>query len=64
MIPLPPDHLSVTQLAKRWSIHPNTLLRWRKESKGPPHVAHFSRILYPLDGVIAYETTHRITPNQ
>ena len=63
MIPLPPDHLSVTQLAKRWHIHPNTLLRWLRDNQGPEAIRIGQRILYPLDGVIAYETKHRITPN-
>ena len=59
----PSDHLTTSELASRWRVHPNTLLRWRADGKGPPCIRLGQRILYPLAGVIQYEQSNRIDSN-
>ena len=43
------------QLAKRWSMMPRTLERWRWMGKGPTFVKVGNRILYRMSDIIAYE---------
>ena len=49
--------LDVTQLAKRWGIHPQTLARWRRKEEGPKFIKaqHPVRVLYPILEVESYE---------
>ena len=51
------EFLDVTQLAKRWGMHPQTLARWRRKEEGPKFIKaqHPVRILYPILEVEAYE---------
>lgn len=54
-------HLTPDELAKRWSVHPATLRKWRMKAWGPlfiklgPHL-----VLYPLIEVENFEK-ERIT---
>ena len=42
------EYLTATQLAKRWGLHPDTLMRWREPEKGPAYVKSPVGVLYPL----------------
>lgn len=51
------DHLTTVELSERWSVHVNTLQRWRTEGDGPKFVRlGLKRILYPVSEVEAYES--------
>jgi hypothetical protein len=49
------DFLTDQQLAARWQIHRQTLLRWRRQLTGPAYVRIEGRVLYPLAEVEQYE---------
>lgn len=59
MIPAhsPTRLLTPAELVTRWrdSITLVTLATWRSRKQGPPYVKVGGRVLYPLDGVEAYE---------
>lgn len=49
-------HLTVPELAARWSVHTNTLSKWRTTGFGPPFIKlGRKRVLYPLSGVEQWE---------
>ena len=48
-------HLNQTQLARRWSISPRTLERWRWQRKGPPYLKVEGRVLYRVEDVEEFE---------
>lgn len=50
--------LTENQLAVRWHHSKRTLQRWRKAGKGPGYVVIGDRILYPAEGVSAFERRH------
>jgi predicted site-specific integrase-resolvase len=52
-------HLNEHTLAKRWSISPRTLQRWRQEGKGPAYLKLGGRIAYRLVDVEAWEQEQR-----
>jgi hypothetical protein len=43
------------ELARRWSMSPRTLERWRWLGLGPTHHKVGGRVLYRLDVIEAYE---------
>jgi hypothetical protein len=54
----PPEsihHLSQLDLARRWSISPRTLERWRWTGEGPRYVKLVGRIVYRLEDIEAFE---------
>jgi hypothetical protein len=53
------QHLTQTDLARRWRISPRTLERWRYLRFGPNYVKVGNRIVYLLADVEAYEEAHR-----
>ena len=55
------EFLTDQQLAARWHIHRQTLLRWRRQSTGPVYVRIEGRVLYPLAEVERYEQANTIT---
>jgi hypothetical protein len=55
------EYLTATQLAQRWGLHPDTLMRWRKANKGPAYFRTPGFVLYPLAGVEQYEQANTIT---
>ena len=55
------EYLTAPQLAKRWGIHPDTLMRWRKAGKGPAYFRTPGFVLYPLAGVEQYEQANTVT---
>lgn len=58
------EFLTDAQLAARWQIHRQTLIRWRRQSTGPPYLRIEGRVLYPLAEVEQYEKVNTITPKQ
>jgi len=58
------EYLTATQLAKRWGLHPDTLMRWRKAEKGPAYFKTPGVVLYPLAEVEQYEQANTITHNE
>jgi hypothetical protein len=61
-VSMPPhriQHLTQTDLARRWRISPRTLERWRYLRFGPNYVKVGGRIVYLLADVEAYENAHR-----
>jgi hypothetical protein len=50
-----PNHLNQLQLARRWSMSPRTLERWRWTGVGPRFLKVGKRVVYPLTVVEAFE---------
>lgn len=48
-------HLNQVQLARRWSISPRTLERWRWLRQGLPYLRIGGRVVYRLTDVEAFE---------
>jgi hypothetical protein len=53
----PPDlrHFNQVQLARRWSLSPRTLERWRWLKQGPGYLKVVGRVLYRLEDIEAFE---------
>lgn len=51
----PVRHLNQINLARRWSLSPRTLERWRWEGGGPHFLKIGGRVVYRLDDVEAFE---------
>lgn len=47
--------LTGAELAARWKLSHQTLANWRHAGKGPPFIRVGARVLYPLEGITAYE---------
>jgi hypothetical protein len=55
------EFLTTPQLADRWHIHQNTLIKWRKIGKGPFFTRIEGNVLYSLAEVELYEQANLIT---
>lgn len=53
--PLPVRHLNQVELARRWSISPRTLERWRWRKQGPSYMRLGGRVAYKIGDVEAFE---------
>lgn len=51
----PTMHLNQVQLARRWSLSPRTLERWRWRRQGPAYLKVGRRVVYRLEDVEAFE---------
>jgi hypothetical protein len=51
----PIRHLDQAQLARRWSLSPRTLERWRWRERGPAYLKVGGRVVYRLEDVEAFE---------
>ena len=51
----PIKHLRQIDLARRWSVSPRTLERWRWIGEGPAFLKIGGRVVYRLEDVEAYE---------
>jgi hypothetical protein len=61
--PAPPlRHLTQLDLARRWRMSPRTLERWRSLDQGPAYLKLGAMVVYPEDGVEAFEATQRHEP--
>jgi hypothetical protein len=47
--------LTGPELASRWKLSHQTLANWRHAGKGPPFIRVGARVLYPLEGINAFE---------
>jgi hypothetical protein len=58
-------HLNQVQLARRWSLSPRTLERWRWLRQGPPFLRIGGRVVYRLSDIEAFEVAqlHHSAPN-
>jgi len=52
-------HFNQVQLARRWSLSPRTLERWRWLKQGPGYIKIGGRVLYALEDVEAFEKAQR-----
>jgi hypothetical protein len=50
-------HLNQVQLARRWSLSPRTLERWRWLKQGPSYLKIGGRVVYRIDEIEAFETS-------
>ena len=48
-------HLNQVQLARRWSLSPRTLERWRWLKQGPRYLKLGGRAVYRLEDIEAFE---------
>ena len=48
-------YLTSAQLSQRWRLRPKTLANWRSLGKGPPYIRVGARVLYPAEGIHAFE---------
>jgi hypothetical protein len=48
-------HLNQIDLARRWSISPRTLERWRWLGQGPRYIKIGGRVVYRVEDVEAFE---------
>jgi hypothetical protein len=48
-------HLNQAQLARRWSLSPRTLERWRWQDQGPVYLKVGGRVVYRLEDVERFE---------
>jgi len=60
------EFLTTHELAKRWSLNPDTLKKWRGSGKGPPYHQIEGRIRYGLEELEVFEKNklkrHTSTP--
>jgi hypothetical protein len=63
---MPPDlrHLNQVQLARRWSLSPRTLERWRWLRQGPKYLKIGGRVVYRLDDIEAFESARSMNVDQ
>lgn len=47
--------LTPKEVAGRWKLNPQTLANWRALGKGPPYSKIGTKVLYPIEGIHAYE---------
>lgn len=48
-------YLTSKELADRWRLSDQTLANWRHAVKGPPYIRVGARVLYPAEGIHAFE---------
>jgi hypothetical protein len=48
-------YLTSKELADRWRLSDQTLANWRYAGKGPPFIRVGARVLYPSEGIHAFE---------
>lgn len=52
--------LTSKEVALRWKMSPQTLANWRLSAdKGPPYVKISNKVLYPIEGIHAYEKLNK-----
>jgi DNA-binding transcriptional regulator YiaG len=56
------EHLDENALARRLSLSPRTLQRWRQEEKGPTFLKLGGRVVYQLIDVEDWESRQRRGP--
>jgi hypothetical protein len=61
--PKPTKHLNQVELARRWSMSPRTLERWRWQRTGPAYLRLRGRVVYRLQDIEAFEELARHSSN-
>ena len=56
------EFLTSKELSHRWRLSDQTLANWRYAGKGPPFIRVGSRVLYPIDGIRAFELQQQQQP--
>jgi hypothetical protein len=51
--------LTPKELATRWKLNPQTLANWRALGKGPPYSKIGTKVLYPVEGIHAFESINQ-----
>ena len=49
------SYLTSKEVAGRWRLSDHTLTNWRSAGKGPPFIRVGTRVLYPIEGIHAFE---------
>ena len=57
------EFLTTNELAERWRVSVDSVLRWRREGKAPPFYTIHGSILYRLADVEELEEAKRKTTN-
>ena len=57
------EFLTTKELADRWRVSIDSVLRWRREGKAPPFYTIHNRILYRLADVEELEEAKRQSTN-
>ena len=55
----PTVYLTTAEVAERFRTAESTVRFWRLVGKGPPSIRIGRRVLYPVDGIRAYEASLR-----
>jgi hypothetical protein len=55
-------HINQVQLARRWSLSPRTLERWRWRDQGPAYLKVGGRVVYRLEDIEAFESASAHRP--
>ena len=55
-------HLNQAHLARRWSLSPRTLERWRWRDQGPAYLKVGGRVVYRLQDIEAFESASAHRP--
>jgi hypothetical protein len=53
------EFLTSKELSDRWRLSDQTLANWRYAGKGPPFIRVGARVLYPINGIQAFEQLHQ-----
>jgi hypothetical protein len=51
-------HFNQVQLARRWSLSPRTLERWRWKKEGPDFIKAGGRVVYTVEAIKTFEAAH------
>lgn len=53
------DYFTPSELATRWKTTTGYLANRRYQSLGPEYIKLGAKVLYPIDGILAYERDHK-----
>jgi len=57
-------HFNQEQLARRWSVSPRTLERWRSTGRGPTYLRLVGRVAYRVEDIEAFEAAGLRVPSR
>jgi hypothetical protein len=57
-------HINQVQLARRWSLSPRTLERWRWLNQGPGYLKIGGRVVYRLEDIEMFEAAQSRDPTE
>lgn len=62
MVTPAPINVSTREAAALLGVSAHTLNNWRGEGRGPRYVKYGTRVLYPYEGLVAYNEAHAVDP--